>query len=77
MAKTPDQVGKLLREPTRAEIWAAISEMPAQVTTGADVEVLQGRPKDWYQPDKVWTAKPVGVALGDGCYARTPVGEPE
>ena len=68
MAKTPDQVGKLLREPTRAEIWAGISSMPAQTTTGADIAVLQGRPKGWYDPDRVWTAKPSGLSIGNGCY---------
>jgi hypothetical protein len=53
----------------RARVWEYIQQMPVSCsTTCSDLEVLQSRPRDWYQPDKVWTARPKGLSTGNGSY---------
>ena len=67
---------KMLYEPTRAQVWEAISRIEtSEVAVCADIETVAGKARGHSKPFAPWTARPVGVSLGDGCFARTPKGE--
>ena len=78
MAKTPDQVGKLLYHPSRARIWAGISDMQiSEVSVCADVETVKGMERGGKRPAKNWTACPTGHSIGNGCFVSRVLGGEE